>query len=114
MGVTNFSICYWLKIDSSASYSEWADIWQVGSKAGNTTSIIRDELRNANGYSAVHFVKDAEYGGNTNPYYGIFQHKLAADKWCHVAVTKDDNNVKEYLNGNLVATVACSIFEASP
>ena len=114
-GVSNFSICYWVKIDSSASFTNFADIWQVQSKAGNTTSVIRDEFRNTSyiGYSAIYIVKDATVGGsNTNSYYGIGVDNVA-DIWVHKAITKDGNYLTKYINGVQVAQHDCSNFESS-
>ena len=116
-GVSNYTIAYWEKIDSSAEYSQWADLWQVQVKNGGTTSVMRDELRSTSvpGYCKVHMVKDASVGSNTNTYAGLGDDSdRAKDKWAHVAVVKDDDYVYQYINGVFDTKLACSAFEASP
>lgn len=118
IGVTKFSICYWYKIDTSiTNITNYADFWQVQAKVGDTTTIIRDELRKSDliGQNRAYVIKDPTIGSNTNTYYAIMSgHNSGADKWCHVAITKDDDYVKAYINGDLVRTTACSNFESSP
>ena len=92
-------------------------MWQVQVKCGNTTSVMRDELRSSSlpGYCKVHMVKDASVGSNTNIYCGVGgDSDRAKDKWAHVAVVKDDDYVYQYINGVFDIKLACSLFESSP
>lgn len=115
-GITNFTVAYWIKVNSTATFTDWADAWQIQMTTGGTTSVMRDELRNTSykGAMAVHMVKDSTVGSNTNIYYGLGNYNNASDKWCHVAVTKDENRVKQYVNGVLRYDYACSNFENEP
>ena len=118
VNVTEFSIAYWLYIDSSITdFTNYADFWGLQAVSGNTTTIIRDELRTntANlGRHALHMIKDASVGSNTNTYYGLGERDDAKDKWCHVVITKDENYCDAYANGVRYAHAACSNFENSP
>ena len=116
--VTTFSIAYWLYVDSSIStFTNYADFFELQATSGNTTTVIRDELRvnTANlGRHAFHMIKDASVGSNTYTYYSLGERDDAKDKWCHVVVTKDANYCDAYANGIRYAHVACSNFESSP
>ena len=118
VNVTEFSIAYWLYIDSSITdFTNYADFWELQAVSGNTTTIIRDELRTntANlGRHALHMIKDASVGSNTNTYYGLGERDDAKDKWCHVVITKDENYCDAYADGVRYAHAACSNFENSP
>jgi len=116
VGVKTFTICYWEKIDSSAEYTAYADMWGVGAKTGATSEWIRDELRSATsaGMCKVHMTKDATVGTNTNRYYGLgSDSNRAKDTWCHVAIVKDLTSVRQYINGVLDIEVECSVLEST-
>lgn len=117
-GATNFSIAYWLYIDSSTTdYSNYADFWQVQMTSGSTTSVARDEFRAAgstyDGVHAVHMVKDASVGSNTNTYYGFGNRTTAKDRWCHIVLTKDDSYCDVYEDGVRYTHRTNSNFESS-
>ena len=118
VNVTTFSIAYWLYIDSSKTdFTNYADFFQLQAISGNTTTVIRDELRTntANlGRHNFHMIKDANVGSNTYTYYGLGERDDAKDKWCHIVVTKDINYCDIYADGVRYNHVACSNFESSP
>lgn len=118
VNVTTFSVAYWLYVDSSITdFTNYADFWELQAVSGDTTTVIRDELRTntANlGRHALHMIKDASVGSNTNTYYGLGERDDAKDKWCHVVITKDANYCDAYADGVRYAHVACSNFENSP
>ena len=116
-GVTHYSVAYWEKIDASQSFTQYADLWEIQTKCGGTTSIMREELRSSAGagYCKVHMVKDTTVGTNTNNYYGIgSDSNRAKNKWAHVVIVKDDDYVYQYVNGVFDIKVACNLFESSP
>ena len=118
VNVTEFSIAYWLYIDSSITdFTNYADAWELQAVSGDTTTVIRDELRanTANlGRHAPHMIKDANVGSNTYTYYNLGERDDAKDKWCHVVITKNATYCDAYANGVRYAHVACSNFESSP
>ena len=119
IGVSEFSIAYWLYIDSSVTnFSNYADFWEVQMTSGNTTSIARDEFRTTNttdiGMHAVHMVKDATVGSNANTYYSFGNRSTAKDKWCHIVLTKNADYCDIYENGIRYGHLACSNIESSP
>ena len=117
MNVTTFSVAYWLYVDSSITdFTNYTDFWGLQAVSGDTITVIRDELRTntANlGRHALHMIKDASVGSNTNTYYGLGERDDAKDKWCHVVITKDANYCDAYANGVRYAHVPCSNFENS-
>lgn len=113
--VTNFSIAYWVKVDSSIAVSNYDDVIGLQCVVGDTTTIIRGEFSGAAGTHSLFIGKDSTVGGNTNTYYNITSDNNAAkDKWAHLAVVKDNSNVYTYVNGVLTKTTANSNFENSP
>lgn len=118
VNVTEFSIAYWLYIDSSITdFTNYADFWELQAVSGDTTTVIRDELRvnTANlGRHAPHMIKDASVGSNTYTYYTLGERDDAKDKWCHVVITKNATYCDAYADGVRYAHVACSNFESSP
>ena len=114
IGVTNYSISYWIYIDSSLTFTNWADMWGVQFIVGNSTTYMRDELRNSAGLRSIHMAKDESVGGNTNTYYGLGNRDDAKDKWAHVVLVKDDTKAYQYVNGSLIGTYNSSNWESSP
>lgn len=114
--VDEFTICYWVKVDSSAAYAEYVDIWSISAKTGQTLSTIRCELGSSStpGYITQLVAKDTTVGSNTNNYRSLGQQDASIDKWCHMTLVKDSAKVKQYVNGVFVNEVACSSFENEP
>lgn len=113
-GISKYTITYWVYINSKASFTSYADMWGVQVRVGSTITYMRDELRATEGYRSVHMAKDVSVGNTSASYYGLGDRSDAMNKWCHVAIVKDDTNVKQYVNGELISTTACSNFESSP
>lgn len=115
INATNFSIAYWLYIDSSLAIQNWYDIWNVFCTIGSTSANIRDEFKNAAGVHQVLIGKDTTVGGNTNNYYGLgVSDSNAKDKWVHITIVKSNSDVKTFIDGVLSNTIINSNFENSP
>ncbi len=115
INTTNFSIAYWLYIDSSLAIQNWYDIWNVFCTIGSTSANIRDEFKNAAGVHQVLIGKDTTVGGNTNNYYGLgVSDSNAKDKWVHITIVKSNSDVKTFIDGVLSNTIINSNFENSP
>ena len=112
--VSNYSISYWIYIDSSLTFSNYADMWGIQFNIGSSTAYMRDELRTSAGLRAIHMAKDASVGGNTYTYYGLGNRDDAKDKWSHVVLVKDDTKAYQYVNGSLIGTYDSSNWESSP
>ncbi len=113
--ITNFSISYWIYIDSSVAVSNWADIWGINCVAGNSSTVIRDEFKSAVGVHQLLMGKDSTVGSNTNTYIGTgMNDSNAKDKWVHIALVKDNTTAKVYTNGVLTNIINSSTFESTP
>lgn len=114
IGVTNYSVSYWVYIDSSLTFTNYTDMWGIQFNIGSSTAYMRDELRNSAGLRAIHMAKDASVGSNTYTYYGLGNRDDAKDKWSHVVLVKDDTKAYQYVNGSLIGTYNASNWESNP
>lgn len=104
-GLAEFSFCCWLKVDSSKTSAIHEDFLQIGFVADSNTNFIRIEHIATHGAFQITFNKDSTGGSNTNNSYKVEGSTTAAkDKWCHIVVTNDGENVKSFLNGSLSKT----------
>lgn len=114
-GVTEFSLAYWLKVDSSIAITNWSDIIGLECTVGNNSAIIRDEFTNAVGLHQIIVGKDTSVGSNTYNYYGSgISTSTAKDVWAHFTIAKNSTNTYVYVNGVLTVTLTNSNFESSP
>lgn len=118
-GVTNFSIAFWAKVDSSVTdYTAYADAFKVQATTGGTTNVIRQEIRNTAdpGKMIFYLIKDATVGDNANTYANITGGWMDAcsDQWGHFCAVKTDTEARLYVNGVLFNTVQASTFENTP
>ena len=67
---SNFSLAYWIKVDSSATIANWADIIGLACTVGSNSAIIRDEFTSTAGMHQVIVGKDTTVGSNSYDYYG--------------------------------------------
>lgn len=117
-GVTNFSIAFWAKVDSSVTdYEHWVDAFKVGSTTGGTTNVIRQELGTTSetGKMRFYLVKDTTVGASTAPQItvsGIMN--SCSDWWSHFCMVKTDTEAIVYVDGVLFNTVQASTFENTP
>ena len=117
-GVTNFSIAFWAKVDSSVTdFKRWGDAFKVGSSTGGTTSIIRQELGGTSepGKMRFYLVKDTTVGTSTAPQItvsGVMD--SCSDWWSHFCMVKTDTEAKVYVDGVLFNTVQANTFENTP
>lgn len=116
IGVTNFSIAFWAKVDSSVTdFKQWADAFKVGSTTGGTTSVIRQELGRTPGKMWFYLVKDRTVGDGSaqHPVSGTTMDSCS-DWWSHFCMVKTDTEAKVYVDGVLFNTVQASNFENTP
>ena len=88
VNATQFSIAYWIKVDSSLTYTTWQDIWALDYTNATGTYPIRDEHRNTAGTHQVIMAKETNVGSNTNGYIGMTTAE-ATDTWVHIVLTKN-------------------------
>lgn len=112
---TEWSICFWVKVDSSATFTNYAHLFNL-KETLNDGSVywINAEFRSQDRVGAINFHvgKETAVGSNTNTYFPTADHYDAKDKWCHFAFTKDATYLKKYINGSLEASYACNTFES--
>lgn len=111
---TNFSIAYWLKVDSSLTFSNYQDIWQLEYyiPSLHAAGVIRDEHNNTPGQHSVILCKDPNYSNNTNSYYGMTSTSIP-DTWIHCVLVKRNDKTDHYINGIKKSTVNNSVYESS-
>lgn len=107
-----FSIAYWVKIDSSLTFSSWQDIWAVDYTNATGTYPIRDEHTSTAGNHQLLMAKETNVGSNTNGYIGMTIAN-APDTWQHIVLVKGLTQTKSYVNGELKLTRNNTDFETS-
>ena len=107
-----FSIAYWVKIDSSLTFSNWQDIWAVDYTNATGTYPIRDEHTSTAGNHQLLMAKETNVGGNTNGYIGMTIANTP-DTWQHIVLVKGLTQTKSYVNGELKLTRNNTDFETS-
>lgn len=112
IGVKEFSIAYWLKIDSSLTYNAYQDFWQVYYTNKTGTGPIRDEHTNVAGGHQLLVYKETNVGSNTNGYWGCSVNG-ANNVWVHIVLTKDATQTKTYCDGVLKQTQNNTVYESS-
>lgn len=112
IGVKEFSIAYWLKIDSSLTYNAYQDFWQVYYTNKTGTGPIRDEHNNVAGGHQLLVYKETNVGSNTNGYWGCSV-SSANNVWVHIVLTKDATQTKTYCDGALKQTQNNTVYESS-
>lgn len=112
IGVKEFSIAYWLKIDSSLTYNAYQDFWQVYYTNKTGTGPIRDEHNNVAGGHQLLVYKETNVGSNTNGYWGCSVNG-ANNVWVHIVLTKDATQTKTYCDGVLKQTQNNTVYESS-
>lgn len=112
IGVKEFSIAYWLKIDSSLTYNAYQDFWQVYYTNKTGTGPIRDEHNNVAGGHQLLVYKETNVGSNTNGYWGCSV-SSANNVWVHIVLTKDATQTKTYCDGVLKQTQNNTVYESS-
>lgn len=112
IGVKEFSIAYWLKIDSSLTYNAYQDFWQVYYTNKTGTGPIRDEHTNTAGGHQLLVYKETNVGSNTNGYWGCSVNS-ANNVWVHIVLTKDATQTKTYCDGVLKQTQNNTVYESS-
>ena len=115
VGVSTYSVAYWLYIPTAVASTAWADMFGIAFNCAGTTVWERDERRAATttGRHNYHLAKSASEGSNTNAYYGTREDDSANDNWVHYVLTKDNSSAKLYANGTLVVTVPAANFEST-
>lgn len=115
VGVSTYSVAYWLYIPTAIAPTAWADMFGIAFNCAGTTVWERDERRAATttGRHNYHLAKSTSEGSNTNAYYGTREDDSANDNWVHYVLTKDNSSAKLYADGTLVVTVPAANFEST-
>lgn len=109
--ITKWSICCWLKINSSDTFTNYNDFFIIGmNNDGATSGGFRIEHTNTAGAFQIPVPKNVGLTNN-NSWYTFYSNGIAAkDNWCHIIVVNNGINYLTYINGNLVSTVPISNF----
>lgn len=113
-GITNierWSICVWLKINSSDSFTNYNDFFIVGmNNDGATGGGFRIEHTSVAGAIQIPVPKTAGLT-DQNTWYTFYSNTTCSkDQWAHIAVVNDGTNYYTYINGALASTVPISRF----
>ena len=116
-GIEEWSICFWAKLDSSATYINYKHLFDLKSTLNDgTTYNINIEFRDQNrvGKLNFHVGKEASVGSNTDIYKSTGDDLCSSDKWAHWAIVKDSTQLKRYVNGIFYGSWNCNTFESAP
>ena len=108
---TVWSICCWLKLSSSDTFTNYTDFFTIGmNNDGQTGGGFRIEHTSAAGGIQIPVPKLTTIG-NTNSWYTVYSNGTCCkDQWAHFAIVCNGTNYYIYLNGALTSTVAISNF----
>ena len=108
-----FSIAFWVKVDATLNFTNWQDIWALEYTNSTGTGPIRFEHASTAGNCQLIVYKEKNVGENTNEYCGVRGAQNYSDNWYHITLTKNQDNTKCYINGNLTNTIFNNQYEAS-
>ena len=108
-----FSIAFWVKVDATLNFTNYQDIWALEYTNSTGTGPIRFEHASTAGNCQLIVYKEKNVGENTNEYYGVRGAQNYSDNWYHITLTKNQDNTKCYINGNLTNTLFNNQYEAS-
>lgn len=109
---TIWSVCCWIKISSSDTFTNYQDFFTLGCDNGGTSAGgFRIEHTNVAGGVQLVTPKSTSYGSNTNSWWTFTSHaNMCKDQWGHFVIVNDGTNYKTYFNGVLSNTTAISSF----
>ena len=99
--LSNFTLSFWLKMDSSvAPTTTWSDIFTWSMKLGNTSGTCRfEQYKNTKGnFSLYYFNPDSVSATISN-------RSAAKNTWKHYVLVQDNETAKIYENNVLIKTV---------
>ena len=108
-----FSIAFWVKVDTTLNFTNNQNIWALEYTNSTGTGPIRFEHASTAGNCKLIVYKETNVGKNTNTYYGVRGAQNYSDNWYHITLTKNQDNTKCYINGNLTNTSSNNQYEAS-
>lgn len=113
-GAKEWSIAYWLYIDTSLTYTIWQDMWTMGYTNATGTASIRDERMGDN--TTTHQIivaKETNVGSNSYNYHSIGNSDKSTNCWGHYVITKTLTHTCLYINGVLYNRIANTLYEST-
>ena len=86
-GLQKFTICFWYKIPSGKTFTQWSDLVY-----NNASSVLRLEVSNTSGTSTNWFGFGMDAGG-------LSGQTVTLDTWYHEAITVNGTTLTRYVNG---------------
>lgn len=97
----------WVKFNSIPGSNQWFALMQIGTAGGFANCVMGMYIWNNGGQTVLQFSLNGSSGSSTPN--NNFNYTFATNKWYHIAQSYDGTTVKQYIDGELVNTVASGV-----
>ena len=99
----NFTIEFWFKPDMNNLSISGADIFSIGHRYDNSGEDLFTGLRVSVFYKGIKFTVDQDYITKDKIY--VYNVEFDFDTWYHLALTKENDVLRFFVDGNIVAAI---------